>query len=84
VAGLTEDPTLGGRLIGVAERHYDAIEEVQPAWVIADLQSTRERLEHHLGSEQFAREVDAGRRTDLDEAIASARAELHGLLGSEQ
>ena len=84
VASVTEDPVLGARLIGVTKRHYDAIEEVQPAWVISDLRSTRALLESRLGSEQFAREVDAGRRMELDEAIVSARAALRGLLGIDQ
>ncbi|MGI9644255.1 MAG: adenylate/guanylate cyclase domain-containing protein [Ilumatobacteraceae bacterium] len=77
-AGITEDRTQSGRLIGVVERHYDETEFAQPTWVLEELTALQDAVRAELGS-AYEPTVADGRRSDPYEAIDAADRSLRSL-----
>ena len=75
-ASVLDDLSLAATLIGAAATDYERHARPQPFFVVADLETTRNRLAGQLGDEEFSRCIRAGTRRTRTELVELA---THGL-----
>ena len=81
-ASVLDDLSLAATLIGAAAADYERRTRPQPAYVVADLEATRNRLAEQLDEEEFSRCMRAGARRSRTEFIELASRGLEALIGA--
>ena len=79
-ASVISDRGTAAVLVGAASEAYERSDIGQPAFILDELRSLRDRLESELGPEEFGRHVRTGERRTRQEAIDIGRAALSAYL----
>jgi tetratricopeptide (TPR) repeat protein len=82
-ASVLDDLSLAATLIGAAAADYERRTRTQPAYVLADLDTTRKRLAEQLDEEEFSRCMRAGARRTRTEFIELAARGLEAFIGAD-
>lgn len=83
-SSIIRDHGTAAKLIGAAVAHYDGSAEVQPAFVLIDLEATRRALIEQLGEKAFDRHVTVGRTLTQPDAVSLAVSALHDLIDHDE